>query len=76
MTAMSVFSSTTAIDHVSQSPNPRLFIVRLLAMSIGLFAMMTGDGIAKVAFWTACAPTVAFSWVRLYAFVKQRRAGD
>lgn len=50
MTAMPVFSSTTAIDHVSQSPNPPLFIARLLAMAIGLLAVMTGDDAAKVAF--------------------------
>lgn len=43
MMAMSVFPSTTAIDHVSQSPNPPFFIARLLAMAIGLLAVMTGD---------------------------------
>jgi len=42
MTAMSVFTSTSAIDYGTQSPNARLFIARFLAMSIGLFAMMTG----------------------------------
>ena len=76
MIAMSLFASTSAIDYGAQSPNARLFITRLLAISIGTFAMTTGHEPAKLAFWIACGATFALSWARLHAFVKQRRENN